>query len=476
MNLEILSIEGTILQQKVRLIGHWEFYKKAIAIALPVMLQQFITALVSLIDNFMVSGLGDSMMAAVNVANQINFLFIVLLSIISTAGGIYLAQYKGANNDWGMQQAYRFKIVLSFIVGVGYMLSLFLSPSTLINIMTHGNSAQYEIVSHGANYMRTISFAALFMPFSFAIGSSFREIGKPVVPLIISVCATLVNTFLNWVLIYGNLGAPRMEVQGAAIATVIARALEAAAFIIYAKLKKEHFYVGLRKIRQVNIPMFFEIMRKSILVFFAEITWALSEMFVTSLYNSRGGSENVAGMASAFAIANIFFLLFAGIHTATAVLVGNRLGAGHLDEAQIRAKWIMSGSFIAGIVIGIFEGLSSLAIPFIYPNLTPEAHNISQTLLIIVSCYMPLWALLNSQFAVSRSGGDALFGVVVDIPVSALLFAPLAAYLTYHTGVSAPLIFGIAKFTDFAKLALALLLLSKKRWVRKLTKSDEVSH
>ncbi len=463
---------GFILTKKIRFIGHWEFYKKAIAIALPVMLQQFITALVSLIDNFMVSGLGDSMMAAVNVANQINFLFIVLLTVISSAGGIYLAQYKGANDDWGMQQAYRFKVILSFAVGIAYMLALFLSPATLINIMTHGNSAQFEISSHGATYMRTISFAALFMPFSFAIGSSFRETGKPVVPLIISVGATLINTFLNWVLIYGNLGAPRMEVEGAAIATVVARTAEAIAFIIYAKLKKEHFYVGLRKLYKVNIPMFVEIIRKSILIFCSEITWAMSEMFVTSLYNSRGGSENVAGMASAFAIANIFFLLFAGIQTATAVLIGNRLGAGHLEEAQIRAKWLMSGAFIAGIVIGLFEALSSLAIPIIYSNLTPEAHHISKTLLLIISCYMPLWALLNSQFAVSRSGGDAMFGVLVDIPVSALMFAPLAAILTHYTSVSAPLIFGIAKFTDFVKEAFAIYMLKKKRWVRKLTDKE----
>lgn len=457
------------MNKKIKLIGHWQFYKKAIAIALPVMLQQFITALVSLIDNFMVSGLGDSMMAAVNVANQINFLFIVLLTVISSAGGIYLAQYKGANDPSGMQQAYRFKIILSFSVGVLYMLMLFFSPQTIIDLMTHGNSAQGEIVAHSSTYMKMLSFTALFMPFSFAIGSSFRETGKPVVPLIISVIATLINTFLNWVLIYGNLGAPRLEVEGAAIATVTARAIEAIAFIVYAKFKKEHFYVGLRKLHKVNLKMFFEIIRKSILIFCAEITWAMSEMVVTSLYNSRGGAENVAGMGSAFAIANIFFLLFAGIQTATVVLVGNRLGAGHLDEAQSRAKWIMSGSFMAGIVIGIIEALSSLAIPFIYSNLTSESHSISQTLIIIISCYMPFWALLNSQFAVSRSGGDALFGVVVDIPVSALLFAPLAAYLTYHTDVSAPWIFGIAKLTDFIKEALAIYILKKKRWVRKLT-------
>ncbi len=458
--------------EKIPLLGHKHFYKNAIAIALPVMLQQLITALVSLVDNFMVSALGDSMMAAVNVANQFNFLFIVLLNTIMIAGGVYLAQYKGAQDEWGMKQAYRFKIILAIIVGIIYWIILFFIPEPLINIMTHGNNSQSELLTHGVEYMKVISFTALFMPFSFAIGTSYREIGKPTIPLIISVIATIINTILNWVLIYGNLGAPRLEVQGAALATVIARAVEALLFIIFAKVHKADFFVSLRGLMKVNIQMFAEIIKKSALVFFSEITWVLSEMVITALYNSRGGAENVAGMAAGFAIANIFYLVFAGIHTATAVLVGNRLGAGHLQEAQVRAKWIMSGSFVAGIGIGLCMLLSTFAIPLVYRNLTADAQLITKDLLYIVSFYMPLWALLNAQFSVSRSGGDTIFGVVVDVPVSFLLFAPIAILLTHYSNVSAPLIFGLAKLSDFAKFIVAFYFLSKKRWVKKLTKDN----
>ncbi len=458
--------------EKIPLFGHKQFYKKALAIALPVMLQQFITALVSLVDNFMVSALGDEMMASVNVANQFNFLFIVLLNTVMIAGGVYLAQYKGAQDEWGMKQAYRFKIFLSMFIGVLYWAVLFLNPAPLIHIMTHGNDAQLELVQHGSDYMKIIAFTALFMPLSFSVGTSYREIGKPTIPLIISVIATLINTFLNWVLIYGNLGAPRLEVEGAAIATVLARAIEAFMFVLYAKYHKANFFVGLRKILKVNIPMFVEIIRKSTLVFFSEIMWVSSEMFLTALYNSRGGAENVAGMAAGFAIANIFYLVFAGIHTATAVLVGNRLGAGHLQEAQVRAKWLMSGSFIAGIGIGLCMILSTVAIPVIYGNLTSEAHAITKHLLYVVGFYMPMWALLNAQFSVSRAGGDTVFGVVVDVPVTFVLFAPIAYLFTFYSGVSAPIIFGLAKLSDFGKLALAFYFLRKKRWVKKLTKDE----
>ncbi len=457
---------------KIPLFGNKKFYKNALAIALPVMLQQFITALVSLVDNFMVSALGDEMMASVNVANQFNFLFIVLLNTIMIAGGVYLAQYKGAQDSWGMRQAYRFKILFAIFIGIIYWAILFFNPAPLLKVMTQGNDAQNILISYGTDYMKIIAFTALFMPFSFAIGTSYRETGKPTIPLVISVVATCINTFLNWIFIYGNLGAPRLEVEGAALATVIARAIEALLFLLYARFYKAEFFVGVKRILKINIQMFVEILRKSTLVFFSEITWVGSELFITALYNSRGGAENVAGMAAGFAIANIFYLVFSGVHTATAVLVGNRLGAGHLQEAQSRAKWLMSGSVIAGIVIGMFMYVSSFSIPYIYGNLTIDAHHITRNLLYVVAFFMPLWALLNAQFAVARSGGDTVFGVIVDVPVSVLLFAPIAIVLTKYTNTSAPLIFGLSKLTDFAKLAFAVHFLSKKRWVKKLTKDS----
>ncbi len=456
--------------QKTPLFGNKSFYKEALIIAVPVMVQQLIISLVSLVDNFMVSALGNSMMAAVNVANQINFTFFVFLNVICMAGGIYLAQYKGANDEWGMKQAYRFKLLLTSIIAIVYFFILRFSPDFLIRFMTNGNSAQDEIVHYASNYMKMLSYSVLFMPFSFSISTSFREIGKPTIPLVISVIATFINTFFNWVFIYGNLGAPRMEVEGAALATIIARVFEGVAFLVYARYAKSDFFVGVRSLFKVNFAMFIEIIQKSGLIFLGEIMWAASEMFMTSLYNSRGGAETVAGMAAGFAIANIFYLVFAGIHTTTAVMIGNKLGAGDLEIAEHRAKWIMSGSTIAGIVLGMLMLSSTFLIPLIYGNLSDEAHSITKELLVIVAFYMPIWSLLNAQFGISRAGGDAVFAVLVDVPVTLFAFAPAVALLTFWTGVSAPLIFGLSKLTDFIKLFVAFKILKKKNWVKKLTK------
>jgi Na+-driven multidrug efflux pump len=229
------------------------FYRSALAIAVPVMLQQLIMSMVSLIDNFMVAGLGDIAMAAVNVTNQIGFIFIVVINTICMAGGIYIAQFKGANDSGGMQQAFRFKVLFSATAAIIFIILFRAMPGRLLSMMTMGNAEQAEIVSLGSTYMRLIAWSLVPMAISFSIGTSFREIAQPKIPLFISIAATLLNTFGNWVFIYGNLGAPRLEVVGAAYTTIISRVFEMTIFLIYAAKSKPPFFVDITKLFNINI-------------------------------------------------------------------------------------------------------------------------------------------------------------------------------------------------------------------------------
>ena len=203
--------------------GPWSFYRQAFTIALPVMLQQLIMSMISLVDNFMVAGLGDVSMAAVNVTNHIVFIFIVILSTICQAGGIYIAQFNGAKDADGMKNAYSFKILFAFSIAILYFTVCRFFPLQLISLLTINNAAQEEIAAVGTVYLNIVSWTFFPMAISMSIATSFREIAKPKVPLIISTAATVISTIGNWILIYGNLGAPRMEVAGAGISTAIAK-------------------------------------------------------------------------------------------------------------------------------------------------------------------------------------------------------------------------------------------------------------
>ena len=450
--------------------GPLSFYREVLSIALPVMLQQLIMSMVSLIDNFMVAGLGDISMAAVNVANQINFVFIVIVNTVCGAGGIYLAQFRGAGDSDGMKHAYRFKVMLATAAAVLYFILCRTIPHKMIALMTMGNAAQAEIISVGSGYLRLVSWTLVPIALSSAIGTSFREIAQPKTPLFISAAATVVNTIGNWILIYGNLGAPRLEVAGAAYATIIARVFELAVFIIYASSAQAPFFVGIVKLFHIHQKLIAEILGKSVMIFVSELSWVSSETIMTAMYNRRGGAEVVAGMAAGWTIANIFFLLFGGIWISAGVLVGGALGAGKLDEARRRAEWLKSGSVAAGFIIALpGAAMSALLIPLVFSNLSAAARTNSIGLVLVILVYLPLWGLLNIQFAISRSGGDTALGMYVDLSVNTLLFVPGALILSLLTSIQPVPMFALLKLSDVVKYFIARHFLRKERWVRNLT-------
>jgi putative MATE family efflux protein len=457
----------------IKRFGPFSFYRGALSIALPVMLQQLIMSMVSLIDNFMVAGLGDASMAAVNVANQINFIFIILVNAICGAGGIYLAQFNGAGDADGMRHAYRFKVIFGLSAAAVYFIFCLSIPEKMLALMTMGNASQGDIVFIGAKYLRLTSLTLVPIAISSAIGTAFREIGRPKIPLFISAAATLFNTAGNWILIYGNLGAPRLEVSGAAAATIGARFFELIIFLVYVRRRQTPFFVKFLELFAVHKGLIRNILARSGMMFLSEASWISSETIMTALYNGRGGAEVVAGMAAGWTIANIFFLLFGGIWTTAAVVVGGSLGAGKLDEARVRAVWIKSGAVVAGFIVAVLGGLmAALLIPLVFTNLSADARNISLGLVCVILIYLPLWALLNAQFAISRAGGDTAMGMYADVSVNTLLFVPGAFILALCTTLGPVPMFAILKLSDIAKYLVARYFFKKERWVRNLTKES----
>jgi len=437
------------------------------------MLQQLIMSMVSLIDNFMVAGLGDVSMAAVNVTNHINFIFFVITNTICQAGGIYIAQFNGANDREGMKNAYSFKVLFALSVSFLCIFICNIIPTQVIGIMTTGNAAQEEIVLVGSNYLKLILWTFVPVGISLSIATSFREIAKPKIPLIISAAATVVNTIGNWILIYGNLGAPRLEVTGAAYATIIARFFEASCFLIYAAYTKAPFFAGLRRLFVIKKNLIKEIFAKSGMIFASEMSWVASETLMIAMYNRRGGAEVVAGMAAGWTIANIFFLLFGALWTVSYVLIGGALGGGKLDEARDKAKWLKWGGAAAGLIFavpGFF--ITAGLVPLVFHNLSAAARANCLGLVFVILIYLPLWCYLNVQFAVSRAGGDTAMGMYTDVSVNTLLFAPGSVLLSLFTNFSPVSMFAILKLTDIVKVFIARHLLRKEKWVKNLTISS----
>lgn len=453
---------------KRRFIGDGAFYKRALFIALPVMAQLLLQNLVSLIDNFMVSGLGDVKMSGVNVANQVNFVFFVLLGTICSSAGIFMSQYHGARDGDGQKQVFRFKLIFAFLAGALYMGVCFIAPRPLFYAMVSINRDAEVIIDQCVKYSRAVAPSILFMALSQSIATSFRDIEIVRAPLFISVGAALVNTFFNFVFIYGNFGAPRMEVAGAALATVIARAVELVVFCIYAAHKRPDFLFNILKLFRVDKNLFLNIFKKSLMILYSEMTWAVSETVSTALFNTRGGSDVVSGMAAGFTIANLFLISCQGTATVTSVIMGQTLGANDLDDAVCYKNYLMTGSIFFGTLFMLLGFASTLLIPHVFGKLTLLSQHYARTLVITMAIYLPSWAFINVEYSVLRSGGDTFNGVVSDTVANVLFLASMFA-LTFGTTLGPVAMYAIVKLSDLAKVIIAAIGVHKRKWLVNLT-------
>ncbi len=454
---------------KKGLFGPGQFYRGALAIAVPIMLQQLIQSLVSLIDNFMVSGLGDVCMSGVNVAGQVLFVFMVFINAICMSGGIFMTQYFGAGDARGMGQAFRFKLAAGLAAFVPYLLVCLVFPRQVLSLMLIGNTQADLILDEAVQYIRIMFFMGIPMTVSMCIASSLRDLGKVKAPLAVTVVATLTNTLFNWLLIYGNLGFPRLGVRGAALATVIARTVEFILFIALYIQAKPEFAVRLADFIKIDGKLFREILKKSALVLFCEMVWVLSETVTTALYNGRGGADVVSGMASSFAIANLYFVAFGGVYSATGVILGKTLGEGDLARARREKTWLLSGSAMFGVLMALFGFATTLIVPVVFGRLSDSAIRICRSMVAMMAVLMPVWVYMNTQQAVARAGGDAKMGAYTDAGLTLFVMLPMVFILALYTDVGPVVMYCGVKLIDAVKLVVFHFWLKKERWLKNLT-------
>ena len=458
-----------IARFKGRAFGPWQFYHGALAIAVPIMLQQLIQSLVSLIDNFMVSGLGDICMSGVNVAGQVLFVFMVFVNAICMSGGIYMTQFFGAKDRDGMGQAFRFKLIAGLAAFIPYFLVTVAFPRQVLSLMLIGNTQAELILDEAVGYMRIMFFVGIPMTVSMCIASSLRDMGKVNTPLLVTVVATLTNTLFNWLLIYGNLGFPRLGVRGAALATVIARAVEFALFVgVYIHTKPD-FAVRFRELFNVDGALFGSILKKGALVLFCEMVWVISETVTTALYNGRGGADVVSGMAASFAIANLYFVAFGGLYSATGVILGKTLGEGDLEKARREKTWLLSGSAVFGVFMTLFGCATTLLVPVVYGRLSESAVAICRNMVLTMSLFMPVWLYMNTQQAIARAGGDTAMGAYTDAALTIFVMIPLVFGLALFTDIGPVTLYCGVKLIDVVKLVIFHFWLRKERWLKNLT-------
>lgn len=455
-----------------KFIGNKAFYKEVFAIILPIMIQQGITTFVGLLDNVMVGQLNGDAISGVAIANQIMFI-VTICYIGGLAGpGIFIAQYFGAKNDNALKEAFRAKIILTVFITIIAMVLLFIFKEPMIRSFAKsdsGSSGIYNeaVIKYGVQYLGIMIMSLPVFGIIQLFASTFREIKETKVPMFAGIAAVLVNLSLNSLLIFGLFGFPRLEVRGAAIATIIARVVEVS-ILIYIAYKNEmiftqnifkHFYIE---------PKRFKLMlRKTLPLLSNELLWSSSTTIILFAYAQRGTSVIEAFTISS-TVSNLFFIIFGALATGISVMVGNELGANQIELAKENAYKLLFFAIVMCLTFGlILAGLAPIT-PLLY-NVTEAVRWQATQFMWVIASLMWVFAFNAGIFFILRAGGMVVITFLFDATFAWVVAVPLALVLSIYTSIPILLVYIIVESVSIFKGLIGIQIVKNGKWARNLT-------
>lgn len=396
-----------------------DFLKRLAVIAIPVALQNMLTTTGSMVDTMMIAGLGELSVGAVGLCGQFSSLMFSCYWGFVGGGMLFFSQYWGAKDGDGVDRSYGMTLSCMMTVALIFCLLATLVPDLVMTVYTD-KTAIHEI---GIRYLRIVGFAYPLQVFSMAMSALLRSTDRVRIPLYASVASVATNIFLNWVLIGGNLGAPALGVEGAAIATVCAALINALLCFLLARLSGYVHLTHFRKHFNWNKAWIKEYMRKCFPIIMNELLIGIGNA-VISIVLGRQSEQAIAAIAVFRTLEGLVIGFFAGFANAASVLVGTRVGAGELDTAYERAKRLvyLCCSTIFVVCLGIFLAR--------YPILTVmglsgESYRYGEMLVLIYGIAAVIRMGNWVQNDTYRSAGDATTGTVLEIIFMYAMILPM---------------------------------------------------
>ncbi len=449
------------------LIGTKSFYKKLIAVSLPIIVQQLITSSLQLVDNIMVGSLGDSAVGSVSAVNQLYFVVILVIFGALGGAGVYSAQYFGAKDFDKLKQTFRFKVIVGLLIALISFITLSLFGRFFISLFTD----TLETINNGADYLKIIKWSVFPWAISVSISFTFREIGITKPLLKISIVAILINTLLNFLLIFGYLGFPELGIRGAGIATLISRFIEFGLFAVLLVKKGKVFNSSIRNMFKIDKFVLKAIIIMALPLMLNEILWSTGQTIFFEAYSTRG-DQALAAASVTGAISQLVFVTFGGVSTGIAVMVGNTLGENKLKLAKENSKKLIFASMVFSAFMGVLLFVLSYFILGIY-DISEAAKDIARFNIRVNAFIIPVLAFNVSMYFTLRAGGDTRSTFIMDSGYMWVIQVPAAILLSRFTGLPANILFLIIQLLELPKMIFAYSRYKRGNWIRNLHASNE---
>ena len=444
------------------------YYKWMLRISVPTMIQNGVTNFVSMLDNIMVGQVGTLQMTGVSIVNQLLFVFNLCIFGAMSGAGIFTAQFYGKKDNDGVKNTVQFKIATSLVftaLGVGVF--LLLGDSLISAYIQEGSDPIEAAAVHGyaKSYLGVMLFSALPFAIAQAYASSLRETKDRIVPLVATLVAVGINLALNYTLIFGHFGAPEMGIEGAAIATVVARIAECSILILWSHThtKKYPFIKRLYTKTTLTLPQIRKIAAISLPLVINEALWAAGVAFLNQCYSMRGLSV-VAAINIVSTLSNVFNVSFIAFGSSIGIILSQLLGAGKKDEAKkasMRMVWFAVFTIVlVALAMSAFSGL----FPKIYKT-EEYVRTLSTTLILIMAAFMPVQSFLNACYFSLRSGGKTLITFIFDSGFMWGIVIPLAFCLSRFTDISIIPLYVTVQAVEIIKCVIGYVFMKKGWWL-----------
>lgn len=441
------------------------FYKRLFILAVPIALQNIISFAVGLTDNIMVGSLGEVAISGVYLCNQIQVILQMLVSGIGAALIVLAAQYWGRNDKESVKNIIGIAIKFAAVFAIIFFILVFFFTREFLGLFTN----ETVVIEEAVKYARVICFSYLLFCISNVINASLRCIGTVKVGLYLSLLSFLLNVGLNWVFIFGKLGAPAMGVKGAAVATLISRIVEFSCFLVYIRFKDKKLSLRFKELLNTNLVLVKDFFRYGFPVIMGDVFWGIN-MAVQGGIVGRLGADSIAAVSIANTIYSIFCVGVYGISSASAIIIGNAAGEGDLDKIKVYSKKLQVVFIAGGIVTGLLLYLAKDYVLLVY-NVSASTIDIASTLLTVLSVTVIGTAYqMSTLTGIVRAGGATHFVLINDLIFVWLIVIPLSMFMAFVIGAPTWIIFLCLKCDQILKCAVAVVKVNRYDWVKKLTK------
>ena len=474
-DMTVAEAVNTKLSLKECLVGEPFFYRKVALVVLPMIIQNTLSNIVSLLDNVMVGQVGTLAMSAVAIVNQLMFVFMLCIWGALAGAGIYGTQYFGKRDYDGVRYTMRFKLIVALIIAFTSIGIFFFAGENLINLYISADTSAEEAamtLSLAKNYLYIMLIGIIPFSLTQVYAGTIRESGKTTLPMAASMTAMIVNFVFNILLIFGYLGFPKLGVTGAAIATVISRFVEAGIIVIRAKLSRDkyEFLIGVYKNFHVPTHLIWPIMSKTLPLLANECLWSMGQAVLLQSYSIRG-IEVIAAINIANTIAQIFNEAFISLGNSTSIVVGQELGAEHYVNSRIYAWRMATLSITSCLVMGSLLFLVAPIIPQVY-NTEPAIRNLATEFIRVVAVVMPLNAFANVAYFTLRSGGKTFITFLFDSCFTWAVSVPVSRILAGYTVMPVENVYFCVCALEFLKCVIGFILVKKGVWVRNIVQES----